>query len=83
MTGAGNACTPGRWAEAAGPSHDRSVAKWIRACPRDDEKGLARGRRGVYVRHHDDMAHASTPKRLTELPPPGQASCLSVVPLPH
>lgn len=39
MKGANNAWTPGRWAEAAGPSHYRSAAKWIRACLRDDEKG--------------------------------------------
>lgn len=31
MKGAHNAWTPGRWAEAAGPSHYRSAAKYIRA----------------------------------------------------
>jgi len=31
MKGARNAWTPGRWAEAAGPSHYRSAAKYIRA----------------------------------------------------
>ena len=36
MPGGGNAWTTGRWAEAAGPSHDRSAAKWIRGCLRDD-----------------------------------------------
>lgn len=30
MKGAKNAWTPGRWAEAAGPSHYRSAAKYIR-----------------------------------------------------
>jgi hypothetical protein len=30
MTGANNKWTPGRWAEAAGPSHYRSAAKYIR-----------------------------------------------------
>ncbi|SFI56593.1 ClbS/DfsB family four-helix bundle protein [Jannaschia pohangensis] len=30
MKGANNAWTPGRWAEAAGPSHFRSAAKYIR-----------------------------------------------------
>lgn len=39
MKGAQNAWTPGRWAEAAGPSHYRSAAKWIRACLRDDARG--------------------------------------------
>ena len=32
MQGANNAWTPGRWAEAAGPSHFRSAAKFLRAC---------------------------------------------------
>lgn len=36
MKGANNAWTTGRWAEAAGPSHYRSAAKWIRACLRAD-----------------------------------------------
>lgn len=31
MIGANNNWTPGRWAEAAGPSHYRSAAKYIRA----------------------------------------------------
>ncbi|WP_299692091.1 ClbS/DfsB family four-helix bundle protein [uncultured Tateyamaria sp.] len=31
MLGANNNWTPGRWAEAAGPSHYRSAAKYIRA----------------------------------------------------
>jgi len=31
MKGARNAWTPGRWAEASGPSHYRSAAKYIRA----------------------------------------------------
>ncbi|MEM1133402.1 MAG: ClbS/DfsB family four-helix bundle protein [Pseudomonadota bacterium] len=31
MKGANNAWTPGRWAEASGPSHYRSAAKYIRA----------------------------------------------------
>lgn len=31
MKGANNAWTPGRWAEAAGPSHYRSAAKYLRA----------------------------------------------------
>ncbi|MFK7838575.1 MAG: ClbS/DfsB family four-helix bundle protein [Sulfitobacter sp.] len=35
MQGANNAWTPGRWAEAAGPSHYRSAAKYIRAVLRD------------------------------------------------
>jgi len=31
MKGANNAWTPGRWAEAAGPSHFRSASKYIRS----------------------------------------------------
>lgn len=31
MKGAKNAWTPGRWAEAAGPSHFRSAAKYLRS----------------------------------------------------
>lgn len=31
MVGANNQWTPGRWAEAAGPSHYRSAAKYIRS----------------------------------------------------
>ncbi|MEM7289227.1 MAG: ClbS/DfsB family four-helix bundle protein [Pseudomonadota bacterium] len=31
MKGANNAWTPGRWAEAAGPSHFRSASKFIRS----------------------------------------------------
>ncbi|TKZ22091.1 ClbS/DfsB family four-helix bundle protein [Shimia litoralis] len=34
MQGANNAWTTGRWAEAAGPSHYRSAAKFVRACLR-------------------------------------------------
>jgi hypothetical protein len=34
MKGANNSWTAGRWAEAAGPSHYRSAAKWLRACIR-------------------------------------------------
>ncbi len=34
MKGAKNNWTPGRWAEAAGPSHYRSAAKFVRACLR-------------------------------------------------
>jgi hypothetical protein len=36
MKGANNDWTAGRWAEAAGPSHYRSAAKYIRACLRAD-----------------------------------------------
>jgi len=36
MKGARNDWTTGRWAEAAGPSHYRSAAKWIRACLKAD-----------------------------------------------
>jgi hypothetical protein len=36
MAGANNAWTTGRWAQAAGLSHYRSAAKWIRACLRAD-----------------------------------------------
>jgi hypothetical protein len=36
MKGANNAWTPGRWAEAAGPSHYRSAAKYARQCVRED-----------------------------------------------
>jgi len=36
MKGADNDWTTGRWAEAAGPSHYRSAAKYIRACLRAD-----------------------------------------------
>ena len=35
MQGANNTWTPGRWAEASGPSHYRSAAKFIRAVLRD------------------------------------------------
>ncbi len=35
MKGANNKWTPGRWAEAAGPSHYRSAAKYIRVRLRD------------------------------------------------
>lgn len=37
MQGARNDWTTGRWAEAAGPSHYRSAAKWIRAALRADD----------------------------------------------
>lgn len=37
MVGANNQWTPGRWAEAAGPSHYRSAAKYIRARLREVE----------------------------------------------
>ena len=36
MQGGGNAWTTGRWAEAAGASHYRSAAKWIRTQLRAD-----------------------------------------------
>lgn len=39
MQGGGNKWTTGRWAEAAGPSHYRSAAKWVRACLRADAAG--------------------------------------------
>lgn len=32
MKGANNDWTPGRWAEAAGPSHYRSASKFVRQC---------------------------------------------------
>ncbi len=35
MKGANNQWTPGRWAEAAGPSHFRSASKYIRSRLRD------------------------------------------------
>ncbi len=35
MAGANNEWTPGRWAEAAGPSHYRSASKYVRARRRD------------------------------------------------
>ncbi|MFL4468451.1 ClbS/DfsB family four-helix bundle protein [Tateyamaria armeniaca] len=35
MKGANNAWTPGRWAEAAGPSHFRSASKYLRKCITD------------------------------------------------
>ncbi len=35
MQGANNDWTPGRWAEAAGASHYRSAAKFIRQCLRE------------------------------------------------
>jgi len=38
MQGANNDWTPGRWAEAAGPSHYRSACKYIRQCLRDEQK---------------------------------------------
>ncbi len=39
MKGANNDWTPGRWAEAAGPSHFRSAAKYIRARLRASQNG--------------------------------------------
>lgn len=36
MKGAKNAWTPGRWAEAAGPSHFRSAAKFLRMSLKND-----------------------------------------------
>lgn len=38
MKGANNDWTPGRWAEAAGPSHYRSAAKYVRARIRNAKK---------------------------------------------
>lgn len=40
MKGANNKWTPGRWAEAAGPSHFRSAAKFLRAELRSAELSL-------------------------------------------
>lgn len=37
MKGANNAWTPGRWAEAAGPSHFRSASKYLRSSIRSHE----------------------------------------------
>lgn len=37
MKGANNAWTPGRWAEAAGPSHFRSAAKFLRSSIKRDK----------------------------------------------
>jgi hypothetical protein len=36
MKGANNAWTPGRWAEAAGPSHFRSASKFLRSSIKTD-----------------------------------------------
>jgi hypothetical protein len=36
MKGANNHWTPGRWAEAAGPSHYRSASKFARQCLKSD-----------------------------------------------
>jgi hypothetical protein len=36
MKGANNDWTPGRWAEAAGPSHYRSASKYARQCIKSD-----------------------------------------------
>ena len=36
MKGAKNDWTPGRWAEAAGPSHYRSASKYARQCLKND-----------------------------------------------
>lgn len=38
MKGANNAWTPGRWAEAAGPSHFRSASKFLRSIIRNSER---------------------------------------------
>lgn len=35
MKGANNNWTPGRWAEAAGPSHCRSASKYVRQCMKE------------------------------------------------
>ncbi|HBR96186.1 MAG TPA: DfsB family protein [Gammaproteobacteria bacterium] len=37
MKGANNNWTPGRWAEAAGPSHYRSAGKYVRQCLKADK----------------------------------------------
>lgn len=37
MKGANNAWTPGRWAEAAGPSHFRSASKFLRSVIRNNK----------------------------------------------
>jgi hypothetical protein len=37
MKGANNAWTPGRWAEAAGPSHYRSASKYLRSSIKRDK----------------------------------------------
>lgn len=42
MKGANNAWTPGRWAEAAGPSHFRSASKFLRATIRRTNDGVSR-----------------------------------------
>lgn len=39
MKGGNSKWTTGRWAEAAGASHSRSAAIWLRACLRADAKG--------------------------------------------
>jgi len=39
MAGANNKWTPGRWAEAAGPSHYRSAGKYVRAQLRNLNEG--------------------------------------------
>lgn len=46
MQGAKNAWTTGRWAEAAGASHYRSAAKYVRACLRSDLRGYGSGETG-------------------------------------
>lgn len=43
MTGANNDWAPGRWAVAAGPSHYRSAAKFVRQCTKSDRKQLVYG----------------------------------------
>ena len=37
MEGANNDWTPGRWAEAAGPSHYRSASKFLRSCLKNSD----------------------------------------------
>ncbi len=39
MKGAKNAWTPGRWSEAAGPSHFRSASKFLRTVLKNSRKG--------------------------------------------
>lgn len=41
MQGGNNAWTPGRWAEASGPSHYRSARKYISTRMRDHQRGLS------------------------------------------
>ncbi|UWR24236.1 ClbS/DfsB family four-helix bundle protein [Sulfitobacter sp. S190] len=57
MKGANNNWTPGRWAEAAGPSHYRSAAKFVRSVLRANSK--SRGVRSATMR---ERRHAATRK---------------------